>query len=59
MYRDSESLEESLEEGEQPVPLGPDGRLYYVSGSPALSSLEDAKRWASEQPWAPVQWDAE
>ena len=47
-----------LEAGEEPVPLGPDGRLYYVSKSPPLRSLEEAKAWADMQPWEPVEWDA-
>jgi hypothetical protein len=47
-----------LDEGEQPVPLGPDGRLYYVAGSPPLRTLEEAKAWAEKQPWGPVEWDA-
>jgi hypothetical protein len=46
-----------LEDGEQPVPLGPDGRLYYVAASPPLRSLEEAKEWADSQPWGPVEWD--
>ena len=46
-----------LEDGEQPVPLGPDGRLYYVSASPPLRSLQEAKKWADSQPWGPVEWD--
>jgi hypothetical protein len=46
-----------LEDGEQPVPLGPDGRLYYVAASPPLRSLEEAKHWADSQPWGPVKWE--
>jgi hypothetical protein len=29
--------DENLEEDEQPVPLGPDGRLYYVADSPHIA----------------------
>lgn len=47
-----------LLEGETPVPLGPDGKLYYVADSPPLQSLNEAKLWADGQHWGPVDWDA-
>jgi hypothetical protein len=46
-----------LDDDDQPTPLGPDGRLYYVAGSPALQSLAEAKAWADTQPWGPIAWD--
>ena len=52
MYEEADALE-----GEEPTPLGPDGRLYYVSASPPLPTIEEAKAWADSQPWGPVDWD--
>lgn len=54
------AAEDALLDGEQPIPLGPDGRLYYVgyTSSPGHPTLEEAKAWADSQPWGPVTWDA-
>lgn len=55
------SEEDALEPDEQPIPLGPDGRLYYVqaTSSPGHQTISEAKAWANSQPWAPVKWDDE
>jgi hypothetical protein len=43
-------------------PLNEDGLLYYVKPQgeilplPPFRRIEDAKQWASAQPWK-VQWD--
>jgi hypothetical protein len=44
----------------EPMPLGPEGRLYSVSNTscPYYPTLQQAKAWAEEQPWAPITWDA-
>ena len=57
IYYSTYQADGMIEEGDQPVPLGPDGRLYYVAASPPLGSLDEAKRWADGQPWGPVEWD--
>jgi hypothetical protein len=39
------------------TPLGPDGRLYYVTHSwQPYQTLAEAKAWADAQPWGPVKW---
>jgi len=40
-----------------PRPLGPDGVLYRVAGSPAFDTLVEAKALADSQPWGPVRWE--
>ncbi len=44
---------------DEPSPLGPDGRLYYVGHTwgPPHQTLEAAKAWVDAQPWGPANWD--
>ena len=46
-------------EPDAPIPLGPDGRLYYVqnTSSPGHQTIDEVKAWAASQPWAPITWD--
>jgi hypothetical protein len=53
------AAEDALEPDDQPIPLGPDGRLYYVQGtsSPGHPTFEEAMAWADAQSWGPVKWN--
>ncbi len=47
-----------------PIPLGPEGRLYTVAFPPArdwdawpYQTVDELKAWADTQAWGPVTWD--
>lgn len=50
--------EDWLEPGQCPIPVGPDGLLYYQHGElKPHPTLEEAKAWIDAKGYGPSRWD--
>ncbi|WP_292037491.1 MULTISPECIES: hypothetical protein [unclassified Brevundimonas] len=51
--------EDWLEPGETPMPVGPDGVLYYQLGEiTPHQTLAQVKAWIDGKAYGPIEWDA-
>lgn len=52
------AAEEWLKPSEEPMPVGPDGVLYYQQGElKPHRTLDEAKAWIESKGWGHITWD--